>query len=199
MKFSLLTLLFVVTVSAALFAIFRLSPALAAFLVFVGIAILVRLIAGRMDGGRIREYIGRQGGELLVKKWAPFGTGWFDQSSARIYDIRYRDRDGNIRQATVKTSLFSGVYFTDDRVVYPGEGPDLDRTGSGSTATSSGISRTIKAGQPCLTCWSSRRAKQRSGHSGQASVERTPEYPCPIQPIANGLPVLKIFQSRNVC
>jgi hypothetical protein len=128
LKFSLLTLLVIVTASAAVFAVLRLNPALATFVVFVAIAIIVRLVAGRMDGGRIREYIRGQGGELLSKKWDPFGTGWFDQSSARIYDIRYRDRQGNTRRATVKTSLFSGVYFTDDRVVYPPVPPQRDGT-----------------------------------------------------------------------
>ena len=31
--------------------------------------------------------------------------------------IEYENRDGEIRRATVKTSLFRGVYLTGDRVV----------------------------------------------------------------------------------
>ena len=70
---------------------------------------VIRLVAGGMDGDRVGRYIRNQGGELLEKHWAPLGKGWYGKRSDRIYEVRYRDRDGNIREATVKTSLFTGV------------------------------------------------------------------------------------------
>ena len=88
------------------------------------IAIVFRLFAGSMDGERVNEYIERRGGELLEMHWAPFGTGWFGAKSDRIYEIRFRDHDGNICAATAKTSLFTGVYFTEDRIVSWAQPPE---------------------------------------------------------------------------
>lgn len=87
------------------------------------IAIIVRLAAGAMDGERVKEYIRGQGGEMLESHWHPFGRGWFGEENARIYEVKYRDRQGNIHKATVKTSMFSGVYFTEDRIVEKTEAP----------------------------------------------------------------------------
>jgi hypothetical protein len=75
-----------------------------------------RLVAGAMDGERIRRYIESDGGKLLEKQWAPFGKGWFGEQSDRIYEVRYLDRDGREREATCKTSLWTGVYWTDETV-----------------------------------------------------------------------------------
>jgi len=86
-------------------------------LLFIGIAVGVRLLAGSMDGSRIDEYVHRRGGRVLDRHWSPFGRGWFGEKSDRIYQVRYADSAGNVHEATVKTSLFSGVYFTEDRIV----------------------------------------------------------------------------------
>ncbi|QDU54893.1 hypothetical protein [Aeoliella mucimassa] len=96
------------------------------FVFFVSIAVGARLFAGSMDGDRVRGYIHRQGGKLLSSNWEPFGTGWFGEKNDRIYRVRYRDRDGNIHNAVVKTSMFSGVYFTEDRIVSYAEREELD-------------------------------------------------------------------------
>ncbi|MCS7338240.1 MAG: hypothetical protein NZ739_08405 [Verrucomicrobiae bacterium] len=81
------------------------------------VAVIFRLIAGALDKDRIEDYIHSIGGELIDKSWAPFGPGWFGERDSRIYEIVYRDRDGRIHRAHVKTSLFSGVYLTNDRIV----------------------------------------------------------------------------------
>lgn len=88
--------------------------------VLLVVLLVSRLIAGSLDGQRVKEYIGSQGGELLESKWSPFGRGWFGEKSDRIYEIRYRDRSGSLHEATVKTSMFSGVYLTEDRIVQVG-------------------------------------------------------------------------------
>lgn len=90
---------------------------------FIALAIVIRLLAGGMDGDRVRAYIEQRGGRLLSSGWAPFGKGWFGEKSDRIYEVRYLDGDGNEHEATCKTSLFTGVYFTEDRIVSYGETP----------------------------------------------------------------------------
>jgi hypothetical protein len=80
-------------------------------------ALVARLIAGAWDGTRIQLYIERDGGELISRNWNPFGPGWWGNNSDRIYQIRYRDREGCVHEAHVKTSVLSGVYLTEDRII----------------------------------------------------------------------------------
>lgn len=80
-------------------------------------AIVMRLAAGGMDRDRIKQYVEKDGGKLLDSEWAPFGPGWFGEKSDRIYGVRYVDRDGNEHDASCKTSMMTGVYFTEDRIV----------------------------------------------------------------------------------
>ena len=53
----------------------------------------------------------------IDKSWDPFGPGWFGEKDSRIYEIVYRDRDGRVHRDHVKTSMMSGVYLTNDRIV----------------------------------------------------------------------------------
>lgn len=85
--------------------------------VFIIIAIVIRLAAGGMDHDRIRQYVEERGGTVMDSVWSPFGPGWFGEKSDRIYGVRYLDKDGNEHQAHCKTSLFTGVYFTEDQIV----------------------------------------------------------------------------------
>lgn len=84
---------------------------------FVIVAILIRLIAGTIDTERIESYVRNQGWILLDKSWDPFGPGWFGEKDARIYQIVYKDSHGDVHKAHVKTSMFSGVYLTNDQIV----------------------------------------------------------------------------------
>ena len=91
-----------------------------ALLAFAGIAalvVIIRLIAGSFDGERVERYVAQNGWELVDRSWAPFGPGWFGEQDARIYQIVYRDQQGNLHRAHVKTSMLSGVYFTNDEIV----------------------------------------------------------------------------------
>jgi hypothetical protein len=92
------------------------------FIAIMVVVLIFRLIAGSMDGRRIEEYIHGQGGEVLECHWNPFGKGWFGEKSDRIYKVKYRDAQGNLHDSTVKTAMFSGVYFTQDEIVDYGEG-----------------------------------------------------------------------------
>jgi hypothetical protein len=87
------------------------------FIVLIGAAIVIRIIAGSYDGDRIEQYLRDRGYELIHKRWNPFGPGWFGESASRIYEVTYRDEQGNIHRAHVKTSISSGVYFTLDHII----------------------------------------------------------------------------------
>ena len=83
-------------------------------LAFVVLAIILRIVAGGLDRDRVEQYIKQQGGKLLEAEWSPFGKGWWGEQSDRIYRVRFLDNRDNEHEATCKTSLFTGVYFTDD-------------------------------------------------------------------------------------
>ena len=93
-----------------------------ALLIILAVAGLgLRLMAGAMDVNRIESYLSKRGSKLRSKSWAPFGTGWVGEKSDRIYKVEYETDAGEIRRATVKTSLLTGVYLTNDRLVqHPG-------------------------------------------------------------------------------
>lgn len=91
---------------------------LAGYLFLILLAVLIaRLMAGSMDKGRVHEYVASRGGRLLDQRWTPFGSGWFGEKNARIYQVVYEDTEGNRHRATVKTSMLSGVYLTNDEII----------------------------------------------------------------------------------
>jgi hypothetical protein len=85
--------------------------------VVIVIAIVIRLAAGGMDHDRIKQYAEERGGKVIDSNWSPFGPGWFGEKSDRIYGVRYLDKDGNEHEAHSRTSMWTGVYFTEDRIV----------------------------------------------------------------------------------
>ncbi len=94
----------------------------------VGIAVLVVLavlvvVGGfalrmRLDKDRIEDYVRGRGGRVISINWAPFGHGWFGEKEERLYEVVYYDQAGNQHFATAKTSLFTGVFWTEDRVTH---------------------------------------------------------------------------------
>jgi hypothetical protein len=94
------------------------------------VAIVIRLLAGGLDHDRVREYVESRGGSVVEARWAPFGPGWFGDKHDRIYEVRYLDRDGHEHHAHCKTSLWSGVYFTDDEIVCPAAPAAEEQTAS---------------------------------------------------------------------
>lgn len=81
------------------------------------IALAARLIAGGFDGDRVEAYVRKRGWELVDRSWDPFGPGWFGEQDSRIYQIVDRDERGDVHRAHVKTSMYSGVYLTNDEIV----------------------------------------------------------------------------------
>src|SRR5262245_7177920 len=92
------------------------------FLGLVGLVFFWRMLAGGGDRERIRFYIASRGGQVLSCDWAPFGRGWFGNRSDRIYEVAYVDQEGNEHEATCKTSMLTGVYWTEDRIVVYAKG-----------------------------------------------------------------------------
>jgi hypothetical protein len=82
-----------------------------------GLVLCLRLFVGHLNHERIRAYVTQQGGEIISIAWNPFGTGWFGEQSQAIYEVRYLDVHGDEHEATCKTSMFTGVYWTEDRIV----------------------------------------------------------------------------------
>jgi len=70
-----------------------------------------------MNHERIRTYISDKGGKVIRIVWAPFGPGWLGERGNAIYKVDYHDRKGNHRRVHCKTSIFSGVYLHNDRLV----------------------------------------------------------------------------------
>ena len=100
--------------------------------VFIVLAIVIRLAAGGLDHDRIKRYVEERGGTVLDSNWSPFGPGWFGEKSDRIYGVRYLDQDGNEHEAHCKTSIWSGVYFTQDQIVKYADRPAPDTAQSES-------------------------------------------------------------------
>ncbi len=83
------------------------------FIGMIALSIILRLAAGGWDRDRIRTYIAARGGHMVEARWAPFGRGWFGEKGDRLYEVTFTDRDGRRREAKCKTSMFSGVYWTE--------------------------------------------------------------------------------------
>ena len=92
----------------------------------VGALVFIRLVAGGMGHARVERYVRSLGGRALRQRWNPLGTGWFGEQNARIYEVRYVDGEKNVHEATCKTSMFAGVYFTEDRIVSEEPAPQDD-------------------------------------------------------------------------
>jgi hypothetical protein len=84
----------------------------------IGLALLFRFFAGNLDHERVKSYVEQRGGRFISAEWAPFGPGWFGEKNDRIYQVRYYDLDGNEHEAYAKTSMWTGVYLTEDRIVH---------------------------------------------------------------------------------
>lgn len=88
------------------------------------VAIVIRILAGASDRERIERHFRRRGAEVTDCTWTPFGRGWFGSKSDRIYTVRFRNRDGSLRRATVKTSMFADVYSTaEEEIASRGQEP----------------------------------------------------------------------------
>lgn len=85
------------------------------FLLVIPLIVAVRVVADRMDRSRIRDDVGERGGVVEDITWHPFGRGWFGEKSDRIYEVAWTDSESASHVSWCKTSLFTGVYWSEDR------------------------------------------------------------------------------------
>ena len=84
---------------------------------FVAFAVVIRMLAGNQDDARIRQEIERKGGAVIKIIWNPLGPEWLSRSADRLYEVTYRNRNGQTITANCKTSMFTGVYWADPQTV----------------------------------------------------------------------------------
>ena len=99
--------------------LFAMSPATAIliFALMMGISLAAHFVTMDMDRQRIVNHLKDQGGALLEKRWEPYGTRALSNRNGRVYQIKYRDRQGKVHQAYVWTSVSGGIFLTEDRVI----------------------------------------------------------------------------------
>lgn len=82
------------------------------------VAIGIWAFSKSLDKSRITDYIEQRGGRVVSINWAPFGKGWFGEKEERLYEVVYYDKAGHQHFATCKTSMWTGVFWTEDRVTH---------------------------------------------------------------------------------
>ena len=92
------------------------------FVVVIFIIIVMPLFILYFDHNNIREDIESKGGLLLemsryphLSRWLTLGIGL----GPRLYDVTYADRDGNVHQASCKSSIISKLSYTNDYITGP--------------------------------------------------------------------------------
>lgn len=92
---------------------------LSELLFFLALIPLWFIVTGVCDWDRMKSYMDDRGCRLLSWRWAPFGKGWLGEGSDRIYRIEYLDLQKNVHRAFCKTSMGSGVYLSEDKIIRP--------------------------------------------------------------------------------
>ncbi len=118
---------------------------------FLGIALVGRLIADRMDRQRIRDNLSERGCETIEIHWNPFGPGWLGDKSDRIYEVIYTGKSGKRIVANCKTSMLSGVYWHDQAGIKQHSKDEADREPAACLSCGNPMGKKIK----CPECgWS---------------------------------------------
>ena len=86
--------------------------AIIALILVVG-GVISRIVADGWDRQRITEYLQRQGNTVQTITWQPFAQWWI-KGSDRTYLVEYLTPDGQLKHISCRTSLFGGVYTSED-------------------------------------------------------------------------------------
>lgn len=76
-------------------------------------ALAIRIVMHFVDKSRIRHEIESKSGRVVAIKWNPFGRGWFFERGERHYQVNYIDPSGATISTGCKTSLFTGIYWSE--------------------------------------------------------------------------------------
>ena len=83
----------------------------------IAAVVALRIIMHFVDKERIKDEVGARGGWVISIRWNPFARGWFFEKNERHYEVTYRNRAGAVATTTCKTSLFSGVYWSEPQTL----------------------------------------------------------------------------------
>jgi hypothetical protein len=82
---------------------------------FAAVAIGWWILRDRWNRERIRRYFEDRGDAIIDLQWEPFAR-WFGEKNVTHYRVWYEDREGGKWECLCKTSMWIGVYTTDDRM-----------------------------------------------------------------------------------
>jgi len=83
----------------------------------IPIAIIIKIALIRYNKKETIRYLQNKLYTVVQVKWAPFGYGWFGEKNASIFSVSYKDQEGNLHHAFIKSGLFGGIYIGKDRTV----------------------------------------------------------------------------------
>jgi len=83
----------------------------------------VWLLSVNWDKKRIERYFAGRGCEVVETTWRPFARWWSGDRNETHYQVWYRDRDGTTWECLCKTSMFTGVFTTEEQVHFRPQPP----------------------------------------------------------------------------
>ena len=85
----------------------------------LGILVLIGIRIGLhyLDKKRIYQAAERKGWRDSTVEWAPFAPGSFFERNERNYLVVYVDQEGLTHEVYCKTSLMTGIYWSDENTV----------------------------------------------------------------------------------
>jgi len=74
--------------------------------------VLFCVIPEKIDKYRIRRHLSAEGSQVISFEEQDFGPGWIDAGvSARIWEVTFRTREGDIRKRICRIGVLSGIYW----------------------------------------------------------------------------------------
>jgi len=73
----------------------------------------IRVVLHFVDKSRIQRELESRGAQVNSIRWNPFARGWFGERGERHYDVVFTDSGGMTISTTCKTSLLTGVYWSE--------------------------------------------------------------------------------------
>lgn len=89
-----------------------------AYLIAISVVILILgllvfcVLPEQIDKYRIRRHLAAQEAVVISFEEQDFGPGWIDAGvSARIWEVTFRTREGDVQSRTCRIGLLSGIYW----------------------------------------------------------------------------------------
>ena len=82
-------------------------------IIAISVLVAIRICLHFVDKSRIDRASKDNGWRDINIKWSPFAPGWFFEKGERHYRVAFTDEQGQQRERTCKTSIFTGVFWRD--------------------------------------------------------------------------------------